>query len=100
LLDPPFHFLLPLQLEAWQEMDQVTALMRNMAPAPLLVRLLADEPVLRERAARDGRENEIEAALRINNQYKPRYGRWLQIDTGATTVEEGVETLLERIQTA
>ena len=83
-----------------QDIDQIAALMRNMAPAPLLVRLLAGDSVLRERATRAGRENEIEAALRISNQYKPRYGRWLQIDTGVTTVEEGVERLLERLQTA
>jgi hypothetical protein len=80
-----------------QEIDQVAALMRNLAPSPLLVRLTAREQVLRERAQFAGRENEIESALRINSAYKPRYGRWLQIDTGITTVDEAAETLRERL---
>ena len=74
--------------------------MRNLAPSPLLVRLVAEEHVLRERATCAGRENEIEAAIRINSAYKPRYGRWLQIDTGVTTVEDAIETLRERLNTA
>ena len=83
-----------------QEMDQIAALMRNLAPSPLLVRLVADEGVLEERARGAGRENEIEAAVRINSAYKPRYGRWLQIDTGIATVDESIETLRERLKTA
>src|SRR5688572_21300801 len=83
-----------------QEIDQIAALMRNLAPSPLLVRLVADEPVLKERARGAGRENEIETAIRINSAYKPRYGRWLQIDTGIATVDEAIETLRERLNTA
>ena len=83
-----------------QEVDQIAALMRNLAPSPLLVRLVAEERVLEERASAAGRENEIPAAIRINSAYKPRYGRWLQIDTGVTTVDEAIETLRERLTTA
>jgi len=83
-----------------QEIDQIAALMRNLAPSPLLVRLVAEESVLRERASGAGRENEIPAAIRINSAYKPRYGRWLQIDTGVTTVDDAIETLRERLNTA
>ena len=83
-----------------QEIDQVTALMRNLAPAPLMVRLATDEAVLRERAASAGRENEVGAALRISNEYRARYGRWLQIDTGVTPVFEAVKILLERLNEA
>jgi len=83
-----------------QEIDQIAALMRNLAPSPLLVRLVADERVLEERANRAGRENEIPVAIRINSAYKPRYGRWLQIDTGVATVDDAIETLRERLNTA
>jgi ribose 1,5-bisphosphokinase PhnN len=83
-----------------QEIDQVTALMRNMAPSPMVVRLTASDVVLRERALAAGRENEIEAALRISNEYRVRYGNWLQIDTGVTSVSVAVESLLKRLSEA
>jgi adenylate kinase family enzyme len=83
-----------------QEIDQIAALMRNLAPSPMLVRLVIEESVLRERATAANRENEIETAIRINSAYKARYGRWLQIDTGITPVDEAVETLRERLNTA
>ena len=80
-----------------QEIDQIMALMRNLAPSPLAVRLVMDEAVLRERAAGAGRQNEVEAALRISNEYRARYGRWLQIDSGVTPVFEAVKTLQNRL---
>jgi hypothetical protein len=83
-----------------QEIDQIAALMRNLASSPLLVRLVADEGVLKERALGADRENEIATAIRINSAYKPRYGRWLQIDTGEKAVAEAIETLRERLNTA
>jgi ribose 1,5-bisphosphokinase PhnN len=66
----------------------------------MVVRLTASEAVLRERALAAGRENEIEAALRISNEYRVRYGNWLQIDTGVTSVSEAVESLLKRLSEA
>jgi ribose 1,5-bisphosphokinase PhnN len=83
-----------------QEIDQVTALMRNLAPSPLVVQLTMDEAVLRERAGAAGRENDIDVALRISNEYRARYGRWLQIDTGVTPVFDALKTLLERLNEA
>ena len=83
-----------------QEIDQVMALMRNLAPSPLAVRLTMDEAVLRDRAVAADRENEVDAAIRISNEYRARYGRWLQIDTGVTPVFEAVKTLLELLKEA
>jgi hypothetical protein len=74
--------------------------MRNLAPSPLLVRLLLDEAALRNRAIAAGRESEIEAALRISSEYRARYGRWVEVDTGVTSVPEAVESLLKRLNEA
>ncbi|HEX5141809.1 MAG TPA: AAA family ATPase [Dehalococcoidia bacterium] len=81
-----------------QEIDQIVALMRNLARAPVLVRLSASEETLRVRAKDQGRENEVATALRISSEYKARYGRWLDIDTSKMSVPEAVAELRERLE--
>lgn len=81
-----------------QEIDQTLALMRNMAPAPLIVRLSAPEETLRERAAASARAREIETILRIEGAYKARYGsRFLHLQAGEESPEELAQRVLDRL---
>lgn len=57
-----------------QEIDQILGLMRNLAAAPLIVRLSATPETLRLRAAESPRLHDVEAALRIDASYRQRYG--------------------------
>jgi hypothetical protein len=74
-----------------EEIDQILGLMRNLAWAPLLVRLSAGEDTLRRRAqAGSGpREYDVEAALRIETEYRQRYGnRSLVLSTDDSSIED------------
>jgi predicted kinase len=66
------------------DIDQMLALMRNMAPRPLILRLTASADVIRERARAAGREEEADLAVRIDQGYKDRYGlNVFSFDAGA-----------------
>jgi tRNA uridine 5-carbamoylmethylation protein Kti12 len=56
------------------DIDQMLALMRQMAPGPLVVRLTASPAVISERARNAGREAEADLAVRIDARYRDRYG--------------------------
>lgn len=72
-----------------QEIDRTLGLMRNLAPSPLLVRLDASPETLQERAGRANRLREVEAALRIQDEYRQRYGnRFMELNTDARSVED------------
>ena len=71
-----------------QEIDQTVSLMRNLADAPLLVRLTATLETLHERAANSLRLRDADAALRIAALYRQRDGsRALSLPTDDMTVE-------------
>jgi predicted kinase len=81
-----------------QEVDQTLALMRNLAQAPLVVRLTASEATLRRRAEASRSTRDVAAAMRIDAAYKPRYGsRSLSLATDETAVAELAEAVLERL---
>jgi hypothetical protein len=69
------------------DVDQLIALMRNLASRALIIRLDAEDAVLAQRAAETGREGELATALRLQGMFKARYGaRLLSFDTGMTPV--------------
>jgi hypothetical protein len=83
-----------------QEIDQTLALMRNLAWAPLVVRLTASEPALRRRAEASAKTRDVAAAMRTDAAYKPRYGsRSLSLATDETNVAELADAVLERLRT-
>ena len=70
------------------EIDQLVALMRNLAQRALIVRLDIDEAVLAGRAREAGREAELPGALRIRAASKGRYGeRFRAYDSGAMSAQ-------------
>lgn len=80
------------------DIDQMMALMRQMAPRPVVVRLYADPAVLRRRAAEAGRDSEIETALKVNAAYKDRFGlNAVSLDTGAHDVGEEVAAVRQAL---
>jgi hypothetical protein len=71
------------------DIDQLVALMRNLARRAVIVKLDADPDMLRERARVSGREGELEAALRLRGAYRPRYGdRFRSFDSGTMAAGE------------
>jgi hypothetical protein len=67
------------------DVDQLVALMRNLASRSLIIRLDAPEAVLARRAVETGREEELATALSLRAAFKARYGaRLLSFDTGMT----------------
>ncbi len=72
-----------------QEIDQILGLMRNLASSPLLVRLSAAPETLRRRIDDAPGLRDAEAALRIDAEYRQRYGnRALVLPTDETPVED------------
>jgi shikimate kinase len=82
-----------------QELDQTVALMRNLARAPLLVRLSLTEEELLRRAKATGREQDIDLNRRIEAEYKARYGRTaMTLEADGTPVEDLAERVVERLE--
>lgn len=82
-----------------QEIDQLVSLMRNLAPAPLLVRLSAPAERLRQRGEAIGRSAEVDVAGRIDAAYKARYGdRAVQLETGEQDVAGTAAEVLRRLE--
>ena len=82
-----------------QEIDQLVALMRNLARSPLVVRLSAADAVLSRRAEATARQAEVAAATRIEAEYKPRYGnRTLRIQTDELSAPEVAAQIEERLE--
>ena len=86
VVEGPFYFEVegrPVSYES--DIDQLLALMRNLAEKTLVVRLTASPEALTERARRAGREAELPAALRLQAAYKARYGdRFCSFDSDET----------------
>jgi tRNA uridine 5-carbamoylmethylation protein Kti12 len=81
------------------DIDQLVALMRNLAQGPLIVRLAASEELLRRRAGETGREDEVDAALRIESAYRPRYGeRSLTLKAEEMDLQALVEAIRGRLE--
>jgi chloramphenicol 3-O-phosphotransferase len=79
-----------------QEIDQLVALMHNLARQPFIVRLLASATSLRRRAS--GREDEVARAMRISASYKPRNdSRSIEIDTNTGSITEIAAQIVERL---
>ena len=102
VVEGPFLFEHAGVLHSYEaEIDQLIALMRNLAPRALVVRLDAPDDVLRARAAAAGREAELPGALRLRAAARPRYGhRFLAFDTGAMAVGEVAAQVAERLAEA
>jgi chloramphenicol 3-O-phosphotransferase len=82
-----------------QEIDQLVSLMRNLARSPLVVRLSAEDAALSRRAETSNRQGELAPAMRIEAEYKPRYGnRILRIETDEASVAEIAEQIKERTE--
>lgn len=82
-----------------QEIDQTISLMRNLASAPLAVRTSVSETTLRQRASQQGRDDDVETALRIEAAYRTRYGTaWLQLTAESASPGELAEQVVERLQ--
>jgi hypothetical protein len=99
VVEGPFAFLRQGRLLSFEsDIDQMLGLMRNLAPRPLVVRLDASEPVLRERAMAEGRQDDLEAALRIRGAARPRYGeRFLSFDTVSMRPDEIARTVRDAL---
>ena len=83
-----------------QEIDQILGLMRNLASSPLLIRLTAAPETLHQRAEAAPAKRDAEAAVRIEAQYRQRYGnRSLLFSTDATTAAGLAAQVLERLRT-
>jgi hypothetical protein len=81
------------------EIDQTTALMRNIAMPPLLVRLTALPETLRVRAHASLPHRDFEAAVRIDGAYKERYGgRSLVLSTDDRATDDLAQEVLERLR--
>ena len=81
-----------------QEIDQTLGLMRNLARSTLIVRLTAGAETLRYRAEASSRDRNVEAALRIEAAYRPRYGsRSIVLSTDGRAVAELAEDVRNRI---
>ena len=64
------------------DLDHIVSLMRNLTQASLMVRLSGSEHAMRARAAAAHREDELEAAMRIEAAYRMHYGpRAVSFDT-------------------
>ena len=80
------------------EMDQLVALMRNLAHPSLLVRLDVTEDALGRRAGESGRSGEIDVARRIRGAYKARGGgQYLNFDTEALSAADITAMIREKI---
>jgi hypothetical protein len=89
IVEGPFLYEREGRLHSFEaDIDQLVALMRNLASTSLVVRLDASATTLTERAAATGRENELAISLKIADAYKARYGsRLLSLDSGEMTLE-------------
>ena len=97
VVEGPFLFERGGVLHSFEaEVDQLIALMRNLAAKTLVIRLDASGAVLMQRAQATGREAELATALRLRPAFKARYGnRLLAFDSGATTTAEMVARVEE-----
>lgn len=86
----PFFFERDGVLHSFEaEIDQLIALMRNLARRSLIVRLDVDDDALSKRAQAATRESEIDAARRIRTAARGRYGeRFRSFDSGAMSPQE------------
>jgi hypothetical protein len=99
VVEGPFLFERNGELLSFEsDIDQLAALMRNLASKTLTVRLGAPEGELSRRAQALGREDEVASAVRCAAAMKSRYGaRHLAFDTGATGVEAIVTAVREQL---
>jgi hypothetical protein len=82
-----------------QEIDQILALMRNLAPAPLTVRLSAADATLRQRNEAFEQPRDLEAVLRIAAAYRPGHGgRSLELSTDERSLQALAADVLERLR--
>jgi broad-specificity NMP kinase len=99
VVEGPFVFEREGRLLSFErDIDEVAALMRNLAQRTMIVRLEASEGTLRERALASGRTAEIDAALRVRTALKGRYGeRVLSFDTDSMRPEEIAEAVRDAL---
>jgi hypothetical protein len=97
VVEGPFLFERDDRLLSFEpEIDQLLALMRNLARRSLIVRLDVPEEVLRLRAEQAGRLDDLPAALRIRAAARGRYGlRVLSYDVATQTPAEIAAGVLE-----
>lgn len=80
------------------EIDQVLGLMRNLATAPMLVRLTAAPETLKARAEAVHPRRDADGVLRLDAAYRQRYGnRALVLATDTASPDELARDVLERL---